>query len=157
MSSIAARARNASIDLRRISFACSSRGVYVAYASSSRALAILEYLALFGVRLPEDAAERIALDALPEDWNRIPAPSTLAAIGDAWIRARSSLTLKVPSVVAPGDDNVLINPGHPAFHTILFDDPVLNTNFIMSNHIQDNRPSIRGQRRPGCGGNTGYC
>jgi RES domain-containing protein len=112
-----------------------SRGVYVAYASSSRALAILEYLAhidrsmipddlaLFGVRLPEDAAESIAPDSLPEDWNRIPAPSTLAAIADAWIHARSSLALEVPSVVAPGDNNILINPGHPAFHAILFDDP----------------------------------
>jgi RES domain-containing protein len=112
-----------------------SRGVYVAYASSSRALAILEYLAhidrgmvpddlaLFGVRIPEDAAKRITLDTLPEDWNRIPPPSALAAIGDAWVRSRRSLALEAPSVVAPGDYNVLINPGHPSFHAIVFDDP----------------------------------
>jgi RES domain-containing protein len=112
-----------------------SRGVYIAYASSSRALAILEYLAhidrgmipddltLFGVRLPKDAAESIALDSLPKNWNHIPAPSTLAAIGDAWIHSRRSLALEVPSVVAPGDCNVLINPGHPDFHAIIFDNP----------------------------------
>jgi RES domain-containing protein len=48
--------------------------------------------------------------------------SALAAIGDAWVRSRRSLALEAPSVVAPGDYNVLINPAHPSFDEIVFDD-----------------------------------
>jgi RES domain-containing protein len=37
------------------------------------------------------------------------------AIGDAWLRSRTSLILLVPSVVFKEDQNVLINPQHPDF------------------------------------------
>lgn len=49
---------------------------------------------------------------LPEKWNTYPAPRVLAKIGNAWLTAKSSLLLYVPSVIDPFSQNVLINPLH---------------------------------------------
>jgi len=35
------------------------------------------------------------------------------AVGSEWLKAKTSLLLKVPSVIVPGEQNVLINPLHP--------------------------------------------
>jgi RES domain-containing protein len=61
---------------------------------------------------------------LPSDWNAVPAPSSNAAIGDAWIESGASLGLAVPSVHPPAgtsEYNVLINPDHPDFLRIHVD------------------------------------
>ncbi|MCJ8208703.1 RES family NAD+ phosphorylase [Mucilaginibacter sp. RS28] len=49
---------------------------------------------------------------LPQNWNTYPGPRALAKIGNAWLTAKSSLLLYVPSVVDPFSQNVLINPLH---------------------------------------------
>lgn len=49
---------------------------------------------------------------LPQKWNTYPAPRSLAKIGNAWLTAKSSLLLYVPSVVDLFSQNVLINPLH---------------------------------------------
>ncbi len=49
---------------------------------------------------------------LPQNWNTYPASRSLAKIGNAWLTAKSSMLLYVPSVVDPFAQNVLINPLH---------------------------------------------
>jgi RES domain-containing protein len=104
-----------------------SREVFVAYASQSLALATLEYLVhisreqapsdLVVVRaeLPDNAIETLDLRILPERWQRDPPPLELRQIGDAWIRTRKNLALRVPSAIVPTEWNVLVNPVHPRF------------------------------------------
>ena len=115
-------------------------GVRIAYASTTAALAILEYLAGFSDRsfVPADlvlAAARIPDDALedatsrvPSDWRTIPPPLSCAAFGDRWAKELRSLALIVPSVVvAPPNSfrerNVLLNPLHPRISEVSYDRP----------------------------------
>ena len=49
---------------------------------------------------------------LPSTWKDIPASHETQAIGDEWIAAGKTVLLKVPSVVAPGEFNLLLNPAH---------------------------------------------
>ena len=46
------------------------------------------------------------------NWNTYPAPTMLAAIGNAWLSTNKSLLLYVPSVIDPFSQNILINPLH---------------------------------------------
>lgn len=71
-------------------------------------------LQMIQMSVPDDAS-RLILDPadLPMRWNTYPAPRILAAIGNAWLSANSSLLLFVPSVIDPLSQNVLINPSHP--------------------------------------------
>lgn len=61
-----------------------------------------------------DSATQLIVDPhdLPAKWNTYPAPRSLAKIGNAWLTAKSSLLLYIPSVVDPFSRNVLINPLH---------------------------------------------
>jgi RES domain-containing protein len=101
-------------------------GLAVVYASSSRALAALEYLAHVDVMdVPGDltlltmdvpdavAVERVEPVALPDDWVRVPGAPACRDLGDAWAAARRTLVLRVPAVPVPEEENVLLNPRHP--------------------------------------------
>lgn len=102
-----------------------SRGTYVAYAASSRALAILEVLVhinreqaptdyvFIEAEIPDDAVETPDVRTLPKGWQGEPPLASLRAIGDGWVRSNRTLALRVPSVVVPEESNFLINPGHP--------------------------------------------
>ena len=52
---------------------------------------------------------------LPPDWRQYPAPELLADIGNAWIEARQTAVLAVPSAVIPQETNYLLNPAHTDF------------------------------------------
>jgi len=105
-----------------------SRGIPIVYASSSRALALLEML----VHIDRDQApldfENYRLDVpddaitvvpnLPDDWDASPPPAADRAIGDAWKVRGETLALLVPSVVVPQEMNALINPAHARFAEI---------------------------------------
>ena len=112
-------------------------GRRVAYASSSLALASLEYfvnldpadaprnLVAVQVNVPDEVAtERIAVGRLPEDWQSYPYPEELHKIGDGWLDRRTSVCLLVPSVLIPQEDNLLINPDHMDFHRLIFHSPL---------------------------------
>jgi RES domain-containing protein len=58
------------------------------------------------------SSEQISVEQLPATWKRYPAPDILKRIGNAWLIAKSSPLLFVPSVVDPYSQNVLINPLH---------------------------------------------
>jgi len=62
---------------------------------------------------------------LPEDWNSRPVSPSTQAIGDQWIKERTSAVLKVPSIVVPDEYNYLLNPAHPDFAGIKIDRPYI--------------------------------
>ena len=104
-----------------------SAGTRVAYASESAALAILEVLvhlqasqllpsySLVRVEVPRALVRDLERDRLPADWRRSPPPPAVRAIGDRWVRAATSVALRVPSAVVAAEHNLLLNPAHPDF------------------------------------------
>jgi len=56
--------------------------------------------------IPEDVrVDRIDISQLPNNWRNIPAPSSLAAIGDEWFDSGNKAVLAVPSAVNPVENN----------------------------------------------------
>ena len=110
----------------------SSPGTRLSYASEHQSLAMLEYfvhldqddapsdLVLAAANVPEDLiVERVAVADLPANWREYPAPAELAAWGDQFVQRGKRCVLLVPSVLAPGESNCLINPAHSGFRRIL--------------------------------------
>lgn len=102
-----------------------SEGVAVVYASTTLALAALEYLVhvdpedvpgdlvAMRIEVPDDLpGDRIAASDLPEDWNAGPDHPACARSGDAWAKEARAVLLRVPSAIVPEEENVLINPRH---------------------------------------------
>jgi RES domain-containing protein len=112
-----------------------SPGVRVVYASGSVALAVLETLAYRKARrpLPPRHLYRLVLDErqvtwvppeqLPDDWMTYPHPESTQAIGDAWVNRGDTLALAVPSVLAPQEHNIALNPAHPDFAHLQIEGP----------------------------------
>lgn len=99
-------------------------GTRLCYIATHRSLAILEYgvnldqtvlppdLVIATLSLPESIS--IAdVPALPDDWRDYPAPDSLRRIGDLFIREGKSALMRIPSVIVPEEDHVLLNPAHP--------------------------------------------
>jgi len=102
-----------------------SEGRPVVYASSTLALAALEYLVhvdpadvpddlvAMGIELPTGSSTaRVTLDNLPKDWNRVLDHPACQGTGDEWADAGRTLALRVPSALVPEEENVLLNPRH---------------------------------------------
>ena len=115
-----------------------SRGVAVVYASSTQSLAALETLVhlnpatrfrykVFTVTFDESLVETMPLNRLPRDWKTQPVPRSTQRLGDAWARAARSPILRVPSVLVPGESNLVLNPNHPDFSRVVIGKPV---NFV---------------------------
>lgn len=112
-----------------------SPGIGVIYASQSFAGTMLERLAHAGIgRLPktqvavcihipaEVVVEHLDESDLPPAWADADQQAA-RAIGDAWLREHRTAVLRVPSVVARRESNVLLNPLHPDFKLISSDLP----------------------------------
>ncbi len=109
-----------------------SPGLPAVYTSSSLSLATLEVLvhledpellanlfSWFPLEIPDDLAEWLDPGTLPPEWlNDEPGPASRTA-GDGWLKSRRSAALAVPSVVTPGEWNILLNPAHPDFPKLL--------------------------------------
>ncbi len=103
-----------------------SPGTRVVYASSSLALAALEFLVhidpaapvpeltAFRISIPADDIETATLRPSAEGTDFPPLPVTRAA-GDSWAAEKRSAVLRVASAVVPTESNVLIDPAHPRF------------------------------------------
>ena len=104
----------------------SSPGTRLSYASEHQSLAMLEYfvhldvddspgdLVLAVAEVPDDVArERVETSHLPAHWRESAAPPELARLGDEFVQRGESCLLLVPSVLAPNENNCLINPAHP--------------------------------------------
>jgi RES domain-containing protein len=121
---------------RRFGGRWNSRGVPMVYASTSLALAAIELfvhlepgqapgdLVYVSATLPEGEPARSLQSAdLPPDWWTDRATAAIRDLGDAWIAARSSLALLVPSVPIRAEWNVLVNPLHPRLSELQIDPP----------------------------------
>lgn len=108
----------------------SSPGIAMVYTSDSPSLAALELLVglndasflsrfvLRGIEVPDASVADLDRSLLPPDWRAYPAPPRLARLGDSWIRAKSSLALRVPSAVIEQQWNLLLDPTHPDFASL---------------------------------------
>lgn len=106
-------------------------GQPVVYLSDSRALAVLEVLAglgrtkhladyvLFRVTIPEDLVSTRHLRDLPEGWADLPPASPSRQIGSDWIEGRQSLALRVPSVIVPAENNLVLNTAHADYKKVV--------------------------------------
>jgi RES domain-containing protein len=113
-----------------------SIGTRMAYASTSRPLAVLEMLVhldldtepsdylLFPIDIPDELVEH--LHPLPGSWNAHPPQELARAAGDRWIQSNSSPALLVPSAVLSREHNFLINPAHPEFRRLKVHIPEAN-------------------------------
>lgn len=119
---------------RRFGGRWNSRGVPMVYGSPSLALAAIELfvhldpsqtpddLVAISATLPEgEPAQTITQQELSAEWWTDPA--AMRGLGDAWIRAGSSLALRVPSVPIRQEWNVLLNPLHPRMIELRIDSP----------------------------------
>ena len=101
------------------------------YTAGSEALAILEILVhlnnrtalkqyrLFQLTIAAEAVLSVSPANLPLSWQQQPASIDTARIGDSWLAQQASLALSVPSVIAPRENNILLNPQHSHFNKCL--------------------------------------
>lgn len=107
------------------------KGVAAVYASETLALAALEKfvhtqpearrmeLVSYRLEIPDPVRiDRARPDRLPKNWRDHPAPPETEEFGTEWLLKRSAAVLLVPSVIVPGESNLLINPSHPDFSRI---------------------------------------
>lgn len=108
-----------------------SKGQFVIYTSSSRALASLENIVhrsgeglnhLFKVmviNIPTKAKiEEVKISQLPKNWHSFESYNKCQEIGDDWLVKNKSLILSVPSAIIKSERNFLINPNHKSFSKI---------------------------------------
>lgn len=113
-----------------------SRGVPMVYTSTSLALAAIELfvhlepnhqpddLVYLSATLPEgEPAHALQPTDLPPAWWTDTAIAATRDLGDAWVRAGSSLVLLVPSAPIRAEWNVLVNPLHPRMNELQIDPP----------------------------------
>jgi RES domain-containing protein len=106
----------------------SSPGTRLSYASEHQSLAMLEYfvhldkddppddLVLAVAEVPDDmASEVVEVARLPANWREPAAPAALTRFGDEFARRGEHALLFIPSVLAPGESNCLMNPAHSDF------------------------------------------
>jgi RES domain-containing protein len=113
-----------------------SPGTSIVYTAETQSLAVLEMLAhleqpdllqryvLIGVHLAPSLIERLDRSRLPRHWRAEPPPLELKAIGDAWAASKTSVALQVPGALVPAEGNLLLNPAHAEFQTIVIGDPI---------------------------------
>jgi RES domain-containing protein len=103
-------------------------GEAVVYAAESVALAVLETAAhvdpaglplnrfLVAIEIPDDVwlkRQSRSVAQLPPTWLAIPAGQASIDVGSAWLASVSAAILQIPSVIAPEENLVLLNPKHP--------------------------------------------
>ncbi len=98
-------------------------GLACVYLAESRALAALELLVhltpgtrnlpltLIECSVDADLCRTVAM--LPRGWDALPESADARRMGSEWLKARTSLLLRVPSVFMPEESNLLFNPYHP--------------------------------------------
>ena len=103
-------------------------GIPMLYAAQHLSLACVEILVhLDKSELPRDYAwSWTELPVAPsllrvEDLNHV---SACQAAGHAWIRTAGQLAVHVPSVIIPQELNILLNPTHSGYATLVWSDPL---------------------------------
>ena len=114
-----------------------TKGRPIIYTATSQALATLEIAVnlkkprlipayrVLDVEVPDDLVVAIEEAMLPAGWDRKDGePFLTRSFGDRWLASQVSVGLRVPSAVILQEDNVLLNPTHPAFTSVTFGDPL---------------------------------
>ena len=69
------------------------------------------------LELPEGAPIQSVIDlGLAPQWHED--VGVTQAIGNAWVQGGAALALWVPSYVEPTENNLLLNPAHPAYASV---------------------------------------
>ena len=104
-----------------------SEGVVMVYTAEHAALAALEILAgwelyasLQGYSLYRCTFGEALVEDVPAELDIYDKGET-RAYGDAWVRERRSVAIRVPSVVAPESFNALLNPDHRDFQKVMLE------------------------------------
>jgi RES domain-containing protein len=110
----------------------SSPGTRLSYASEHQSLAMLEYFVHLDKDDPPDdlvlaivevldtiKRETLKVASLPANWREPAAPPALTRFGDEFARKAQYCLLTVPSVLAPTENNYLINPAHADYRKIV--------------------------------------
>lgn len=106
------------------------KGIAILYTSENKSLSALEVLVHFNRNtIPDDL--RILTLQIPSneilDFDKKKFNNILSSEdsnykfqveGRKWIESNNSLSLKVPSVLIPGEYNILINPSHTSFNLL---------------------------------------
>ena len=108
-----------------------SKGSFVIYTASTRALACLENLVhrsgeglnkvfkVVEINIPGSLTiTSVTQNQLNKDWTVRENYRQTRNIGDMWLKEKKSPILKVPSAIIPEEINYLINPEHPDFQKI---------------------------------------
>jgi RES domain-containing protein len=100
-----------------------TRGRRIVYCAQSLSLAALEMLV--HLKTTVDVGDFVHFEAeIPDDLILCPASYpgrwrtdrvATRRFGDAWLTSQPGPALLVPSVISPGEWNVLLNPAHPVF------------------------------------------
>lgn len=111
-------------------------GLPAVYTSEHAATAILENLVHmepehFGRRYvliaadlsDETSMETLEVGQLPADWQTRYEDEALQSIGEDWFRRGASAFLIVPSAIVPEERNIIVNPTHPDFATLVIHPP----------------------------------
>jgi RES domain-containing protein len=114
-----------------------TKGRLIVYTATSQALATLEIAVnlirprvipayrILEVQVPDTLVITIDENLLPTGWDRKDDEPLLArSVGDRWLSSLASAALRVPSSVIPQEYNVLLNPAHPDFARISYDNPL---------------------------------
>ena len=109
----------------------SSPGVRLSYTSEHQSLAMLEYfvhldkddppndLVLAIAEFPDELSRgKVEITALPGNWRDAAAPPELIHFGDEFAESGEHALLLVPSVLAPSENNCLVNPEHPDYKRV---------------------------------------
>lgn len=105
------------------------------YLAESRALAALEILVhaprealhlewvIFSVEVPAEWIDIPPITKLPADWRLQPSSLKAQHFGSAWLRDNRTAVLRVPSVVVPEENAVMLNPRNPMMRDLKLGDP----------------------------------
>jgi RES domain-containing protein len=85
---------------------------------------LLKRCVLCEVVIDPSCVRELALSSLPKNWKASLAPAKLRTFGCDWIAGGSSVVLRVPSTLVPGEANFLLNPRHPGFTQLEFGKPL---------------------------------
>lgn len=100
-------------------------GIPAVYLAESRTLAALEILVhaprevlrldwtIIEVEVPDGRIEPVDPVKIPTDWRNLPSSPGARHFGEAWLRSRTALAIRLPSVIIPEEHSLLLNPSHP--------------------------------------------
>ena len=109
------------------------KGYALLYTAENKSLAALEVLVhlnrdtppkelqIATILIPDKAISNFDEVKFRKILNGKEPNSDFKQLGKEWIISRSSLGMKIPSVMIPGEYNVILNPGHKLFKNVVID------------------------------------